>query len=151
MVMVVMMVVMVIVMVVIVSEGDIELCCRDPAAIDPIDGQLETANTKPQYFTLKVIEVETQIEHRPDEHIPADTREAVKIESSCHDLKLSRNLKRTGDYRCCHFRVQVLADCLIDFVLGHCFDNGREAVKIVGAETVEFDARELIGDAAIGG
>ena len=82
---VVLVVVTVIVIVVVRRmDIDVELGCRDAAPVDPLDAERETRDAKFPELRLQQFKIQSKVEHRADEHIAADARETVEIESPGH-------------------------------------------------------------------
>ena len=84
---VVVVVVIVTVIVIVVvrrMDIDVELGCRDAAPIDPLDAERETRDAKFPELRLQQFKIQSKVEHRADEHIAADARETVEVESSGH-------------------------------------------------------------------
>lgn len=79
-------IVIVVVMIVVVRRMDIdvELGCRDAAPIDPLDAERETRDAKFPELRLQQFKIQSKVEHRADEHIAADARETVEVESPGH-------------------------------------------------------------------
>jgi hypothetical protein len=89
MVLVIVPVVVVIVTVIVIvvvrrMDIDVELGCRDAAPIDPLDAERETRDAKFPELRLQQFKIQSKVEHRADEHIAADARETVEIESPGH-------------------------------------------------------------------
>ena len=66
-------------------DVDIELGCRDAAAVDPLDAGREPGESEKLQLVVEPLAIKSKIEHRADEHIAADAGEAVQIEGSCHN------------------------------------------------------------------
>jgi len=84
---VVVVVVIVTVIVIVVvrrMDIDVELGCRDAAPIDPLDAERETRDAKFPELRLQQFKIQSKVEHRADEHIAADARETVEVESPGH-------------------------------------------------------------------
>ena len=79
-----MIVVMIVMMIVVMIDPDVKLDRRDAAAVDFIDREGEAVDPKTGDLPFEKLKVEAKVEHRADEHIAADAREAVEIEGSCH-------------------------------------------------------------------
>ena len=81
---VVMIVTVVMIVVVRRMDIDVELGRRDAAPIDPLDAERETRDAKFPELRLQQFKIQSKVEHRADEHIAADARETVEVESPGH-------------------------------------------------------------------
>jgi hypothetical protein len=81
---VVVIVTVIVIVVVRRMDIDVELGCRDAAPIDPLDAERETRDAKFPELRLQQFKIQSKVEHRADEHIAADARETVEIESPGH-------------------------------------------------------------------
>ena len=81
---VVVIVTVIVIVVVRRMDIDVELGCRDAAPIDPLDAERETRDAKFPELRLQQFKIQSKVEHRADEHIAADARETVEVESPGH-------------------------------------------------------------------
>jgi hypothetical protein len=63
------------------NQSDIELGCRDSAAIDAVEAQLIALHAKLRQFGLEVLKIQPAVQQRAEQHVAARSGKTIKIES----------------------------------------------------------------------